>query len=113
MLSISQLQIPAGQTLMLTDSFRNLIENHLPYLRTHSATVPTLIEDNIADKYMGDFYQLLNYLKVNQELFWVTLRVNNLLSPLDYDGSLTTVLIPSSSVIHTLLNRFLNSTQLS
>lgn len=113
MLSISQLQINPGQTLMYTDSFRNLIENHVTYLKNHASTRTTNVEDHIADKYMGDFYQLLYYLKVNQELFWVTLRMNDLVSPLDYDGQLTTLLIPSSNTIHDLLNRFLNSTQLS
>ena len=107
--SLSALQLTMSEVNMNSASFRNLIENHLALLRTHSTTTLVTLNKHDEYKFTGDFYQLLHTVNVTQDLWWIILRLNGLHSPLDYTGELIQILIPSMSKIKTLLTRNLNS----
>lgn len=110
---LALLQIPVGNVNCYSPGFRNLIENHLIFLRNRTSTINTPIEAIVENKYKGDFYQLLLYLGIDQDLFWITLRLNNLHNPLDYSGNLGTILIPADSTIKDLLAIFINNIGIS
>ena len=107
------LQIPAGSTNFYSSGFRNLIENHLQYLQTHPQTQPIILSPHYEDVYTGDFFGLLQYLNISQDLFWVVMRVNNLYSPLEYNGDLGIVYLPARSVIENLNTKFMNALTLN
>lgn len=111
-MSIGKLQIEYGDPYMYSIGFRNLIENHIEFLQNHLSTtyVPLRSHDEIV--WRGDFYGLLQTIKVPQNLFWITLRVNGLHSTFDYRGDKEAILIPSLSLVKNLLTRYLNSTTL-
>ena len=46
---------------------------------------------------------------INQDMFWIVMRINNLYSPIDYNGELGSILIPSANSITILLTRYINS----
>lgn len=112
-LSISGLQINTGQYNVYSVGFRNLIENHLIYLQNNVSTINYALDPQDEYVCIGDFYKLLNLLNINQDLFYIVLRMNNLHSPIDYSGNLGILLIPSRNLIfNSLLNRYLNSVTL-
>lgn len=103
-------------------SFRQMIEDHLPIIRANKcATIQ--IEPVQADRYNGNFYGLLNTLKMIDTsdtsktdrqvtplpiyMYWIALRCNGFYSPLDFDGSQTQILIPEIRYISELLNTHL------
>lgn len=45
-----------------------------------------IVDHSTAYKYQGNFYGLLKELGVNHSLFVLTMYVNGLVNPLDYDG---------------------------
>jgi len=107
-LSISTLQIPIGEVNMYSKGFRNLIENHIALLQVDPSTTQISLNPHDEDKYIGDFYELLQHLEVTQDMFWITMRVNGLHSPLDYQGDLSQILVPSLTTIQNLLTRYIN-----
>jgi hypothetical protein len=110
-LSVSDLQINPGDTNMYSVGFRNLIENHLGVLKILPSTKRLPIDPKKEHSYLGDFYNLLyNEFSIRQDMLWVVMRINNLTSPLDYNGALGFVILPSRSEVEMLLRRYLNST---
>lgn len=109
-LTLSMQQIPAGNTYMYTKGFRNLIENHLTYLRNNFNSIVQL-DPKKEQIFTGDFYNLLHYTQnVEQDLYWVIMRINGLNSPLEYSGNLGTLILPYRNIIEDLLNKYMNTT---
>jgi ABC-type phosphate transport system auxiliary subunit len=109
--TVSKAQLDAGNTNMYSVGFRNLIENHLPQIRTYPNTKVLSLDPKKEQIFTGNFYGLLyNIDFVQQDMFWITMRTNGLLSPLDYSGNLNYVLIPSRGDIELLLQRYKNAT---
>ena len=109
-LSVSTLQISAGNTQFYSVGFRNLIENHIGYLQSLLTTKTVNLNPKKEQIFQGDFYSMLfSTENISQDLFWVTMRLNNLMSPIDYNKVLGSILIPKRSDIESLLNKYLNS----
>ena len=106
-LSVSRFQLPMGQVNVNSSGFRNLIENHVLYLQTSVNTKILILDPADEDKWQGDFYGLLNKLGITQDMWWITMRVNNLYSPVDYSGDLGQIYSPGIVDITTLLSRYL------
>jgi len=109
MLSVSTLQIPVGEPNFFSKGFRQLIEDHIFALRSDTTTQIVTLKAQDENKYIGDFYGLLLTYNITQDMFWITMRVNNLHSPTDYSGDLKYILKPSRSIIVGLLTTFYNS----
>jgi hypothetical protein len=98
---------------MLTTLFRNLLENHLDVLRNDNSTSYVAITGQQNYKYVGDFYQLIySQFNVPQDLWWLTMRMNYLHSPMDYNGDLVSILVPNMSRVKALLTKFTNTVSL-
>lgn len=113
MLTLSLYQVPTGNTDYYSQAFRNLIEDHKNYLLNHSLTKQIPLTPNAEDIYTGDFYQLLQSLRIEQDLWWIIMRLNGLHSPLDYTGNLGNIYVPDASVINSLNTRFMNNITLT
>lgn len=86
--------------------FRQIIEDHLEYLRNNGAIqqLPVNVQDG--NMWSGDYYGLLTYLNIPLEMHYITLRVNGMTSPTDYDGSVLQILLPDSDVTDALLQQY-------
>ena len=107
--SVTDRQIDIGEVNYYTSTFRNIIENHLEYFRKDTSTNTLVLNVHDEYKYRGDFYGLLLKNNIRQDMFWIVMRVNALHSPIDYDGELKVILIPSIHKINILLGRSINS----
>lgn len=101
--SILKLMVNDGPGTMYAPDFRQMIEDHLVYLRGHAQTEVIDISNVNAHAHHGDLYGLLTEYDVQQQFHWIIMRVNGYHSPMEYDESHVTLLVPSLTVIESLL----------
>lgn len=91
------------------EEFRNIIEDHLYILKHKGKKIPVPVTAIQEMKYKGDFYGLLRSLGIPIEFHWITMRINGLHSPMDYQGTLIELIGPDDGYIKLLLQRYMNS----
>jgi hypothetical protein len=110
-LSVSSQQLDPGNTNLSSVGFRNLIENHIPYILGLVTTGPVSLDPKKESIFTGDFYNLLRFTQnIMPDMYFITMRLNGLYSPTDYSGNLGQIYLANRSDIISLLNRYLNST---
>ena len=97
-------QLDAPETYTLEDGYRVLIESHVPYLRTSKNTSTVTAEAQYGEKFIGDFYGLLDYLSIDKKYRYLVLRMNDLASSDAYDGVRLTFLVPSPTEANAFLD---------
>lgn len=104
---MSSLQIPKTLTTYQPKVIQKL-EDYKTFLVNDPTTRVEVIDNQLANKYKGDFYGLLLSLGISLNYHWIIMRMNGLASPEDYKGTELLICIPSTSVIDTLISRVLN-----
>lgn len=89
---------------VLREDFYVLMESHLPHLRRHPELQLIEVNSQIADKYMGDFHGLLNYLNVEMKYHYFITRINGYNTSTDYDGLRTTLIMPPADEMNKIFN---------
>lgn len=92
-----------GPEVMYSQAFRQVIEDHLEYIRADSNTELVDIDPHSGHKGHGDLISVLNDYRVDPSLHWVIMRLNGYTSPLEYDRNHLTLLVPTQSLIDGLL----------
>jgi hypothetical protein len=92
-----------GPTLMYSQGFRQLIEDHLQFLRNHDNTEVVDINPQSAYKGEGDLVSVLQDYQVEPQMHWIIMRVNDYTSPMQYRADHLSLLVPSQGVIDGLL----------
>lgn len=102
-LTIASKMAADGGSIYYSPDWLDNVELHLPYLlrQASNQTLPLLDVDAI--KYQFDFYGLLRAYSQPPPLHYPILRMNGLHAPTDYDGSLTSIIVPSRQVITSLV----------
>lgn len=108
-MSVISLQERPLEINYFSAGFRAIIEDHLQILR-NTAKLHTVEVSGFQElKYQGDFYGLLRDMGIDHDYHWITLRLNDLHSPMDYQGNLVNIKIPKIDYIKFLLRRYKNS----
>lgn len=94
--------IPPGPDVYYSPEFRNVLEDHMTYLRTHPENSVVTIAPNIGYKYIGDLAGVLHHYNVPYHLHWVVMRMNNMTSPIDYRDTMLNLDTPSFTVVERL-----------
>ena len=102
-MSINKVMRDDGPEIIYSEGFRRMIEDHLLYLRNHESTQLIEIRTEVAYKGHGDFVTVLQEYDVPRHLHWIVMRLNGYTSPMDYDSSHTSMLMPSSTTVNSLL----------
>ena len=90
---LSELRVPETHTV--ESGYVTLMESHLHYLRTSKNTTLVTTTGDYAEKYIGDFYGLLDYLTIDKKYRYFVLRMNGMASSEAYDGTRLSFLIPN------------------
>jgi hypothetical protein len=98
-MDVDKLMIQDGSKIYYDPDFRNVLEDHLTFLKTHSTTRNIVMDPQRVYKYESDLFGLLNDYNVPVSLHWLTMRMNDMTSPTDADLSITTLLLPDSSTV--------------
>lgn len=99
---IHSLETPSGGTTYYDSAFLNLLEDHLDYLKKLPSNRFYTTTYQLADKYQGDFYGLLDHLQLPKKYHYIVMRVNSLLTSSDYTADQITIIIPDVSEIDLL-----------
>ena len=97
---------PKGNSFYYTDEFRNIIEDHLNYIRNHKTTIAMRLETHDMIKNNNDLYSLFMEKKIPMDLHWITLRLNNLTSPFLNRVELEYILIPDAGIIGQIFSAY-------
>lgn len=103
---IDQLQKSTGPSIYYDPSFRNTLEDHLTYLRQSKETNILTISPFHAIKYKGDLFGLLIQYGVPNEYHWLVMRINNMVSPTDIDEKISTLSVPSYSLVERIRSTY-------
>jgi hypothetical protein len=91
-----------GSSDYYDQSFRNTLEAHLTLLRASAKTTTITVPEHTAGVYNQDLFGFLQEAKVPVWLHWLTMRLNNFFSPMDFGPACTSLLIPNSSEVDIL-----------
>ena len=97
----------SGPDIYYDIAFRNILEDHVTFLRNNKETVTIMIEPAYAYKYEGDLFGLLSKYNIDFELHWIIMRVNKMVSPTETTDMLSSLLIPNRTVIERIRNVYM------
>ena len=105
-MDLLNLMIDPGADVYYSDAFRVVMEDHMTYLRNHEDNQALVTQPVYAQKYQGDFFGLLQHHHVAAHLHWVTLRMNHMTNPTQYDGLGLNFIIPSARTLEVIRNTY-------
>lgn len=80
-------------------SFRQVLEDHLSYLRNHPTTVMVNVEPARAYKFEFDLFSLLGVYTIPVHFHWLTMRMNKMVMPSEATKELRSLLVPDFAVV--------------
>lgn len=95
MSTVDALLVPQGTDVYYTDAFRNVLEDHMTYLRGAASTTVGNVDPIKAYRFEFDLNGLLLDMGLPLFLHWTIMRMNNLSSPQHVPADLTTLLLPA------------------
>jgi hypothetical protein len=102
MMKIDAKMINPGADIYYDKAFRDMLESHLPYLRTHVKTRTMQVDPQRALVYEGDLFGYLLESHVDVQRHWVTMRTSGFFSPHDFTPETLELLIPDGGEIESL-----------
>lgn len=75
------------------------IQDHKDYIKEKSKLV--FIDRNIMNSYKFRPFDLLSYLKIKYNLFWIILFINNIIEPTSFEN-ITFMYIPDENILYNL-----------
>lgn len=82
-----------------SQEFQTTMEYHIPRLKALETTRLADLKNGISLKYDHDLYGLLSEMAIPFKYHWVIMRCNDFLSPMDFDKSITSIVIPDFDYI--------------
>jgi hypothetical protein len=90
-----------AEELYFDHDFRNILEDHLTYLKVTNSRVLNVTEHQNY-KWEGDFFGLLDELKIPKEFHYLVMRMNGLQNSAYYKGDISVLLIPDIQEVENL-----------
>ena len=112
-MSIDSLMAIQGASVYYGPSFRNVLEDHLTYLKGLDSTTVINVEPIVAYKYEFDLYSLLFYYDIPMHLHWLVMRLNGFTSPTEATADITSLLIPDSTVVDQIRQSHMSTRRVS
>lgn len=110
-MAIDNLMLPDGDAVYYTEDFRHVLEDHMEYLRTHQSTKAASVNPEYAYVYRNDLFSFLAHINLPVYLHWVTMRMNNWVSPTQFTRDTPMLMLPDPATVqqiksaHTAGNR--------
>ena len=105
-----------GDATFYDANFMNFLESILPQLSDVGSANVIAVDRSVALACRGNFYRLLtkniNESQIPRQYWWIILRVNGLISPDDYTGESSHIIMPDVEYLGTLAAKY-NATQSS
>lgn len=91
---------PNSNNVMMNDQmWMRTLESLLPTIRSRIDNSAFSVSPALALKYQGDFYGLLLENKIAAQYHWITMRLNDMTTPTEYDGTKQIIFVPNTGYI--------------
>jgi hypothetical protein len=100
-MALVNLMVDPGPDIFYNPEFRNVLEDHMTFLRENHSHV-VMVRPDQAFQWRGDFFGLLGNLnqeKVPRQYHWLVMRLNQYTSPTQFTEDTPAILVPDYSVI--------------
>lgn len=94
-----------GTRVYYDESFRNVLEAHLSYLKNSSRSINARIPEEIAIRNEYDFFGVLLELGIQHQLHWLVMRMNGFYSPTEYTADTLQIIIPDQTDVDAIRTR--------
>lgn len=98
-MQINNLMASSGDSSYYDPDYLVTLEAHLSYLKKLPTNRSLAINHQLAYKYDGDLFGLLDELQVPKKYHYVTMLINGLLSSSDYRESIEMLLLPDNTEV--------------
>lgn len=88
-----------GAAVYYDSGFRQMLEDHLTYLKTNAQTEDVDISPRVAHKGHGDLISVLQDYNIEPRLYWIIMRLNGYTSPMEYTSDRLVLKIPQPALI--------------
>lgn len=82
--------------------FQIMLRDHLLRIRTSVGTQPMIVDTNVAYHAKGDLNMVFRQMGLSPKYWWITMILNNISSPEQYDGERTNFILPDMEYIDDL-----------
>lgn len=106
---INKLAIPIPDAMTNNPDFRLMLETHRPYFRQDGNFDVHTVDQHDAFKYRYDLYGYLASKSIHPELHFLTMRVNEMENPTQFDNTLEFMYIPKISIYSKLKGMYATS----
>ena len=86
--------------------FHTMLRDHLINIRQSVCTQPMVFDANVAHHAKGDLYMAFRQSGLSPKYWWITMIINNITSPEQYDGERTNFVLPDIDYIDDLYRMF-------
>jgi hypothetical protein len=112
--SINKLMFSVGPVEYYTTAFRQVLEDHMAYLRTSSTTQTVSVSPQDAWAFDQDLYGYLQQrMAMGAQYHWATMRLNNMISRTQFGAHVKQLLIPSPTLLEQIRSAYLTSSTIS
>lgn len=98
-MQIHDMATPSGDATFYNEKFLITLEDHLTYLRKLPTNRIYTVNNQISDKYRGDFFGLLDFLEIPKKYHHIFMLVNGYLTSSDYKQDHVTLLLPDTTEV--------------
>ena len=86
-------------------NFRNILDSHLEYLKvTGNVELDASVDTDYMGQFHGDFYAILTHMNITPKYHRIIMLMNGLTNPIQYEGQLTSLIIPDLTVIDRIMS---------
>lgn len=111
--SINAMLVSDNAGIYYSDGFRNVLEDHMTYLREHPTTTILSVLPMQAYKYEFDMVGLLRELNIPLRMHWTVIRMNHLSSLTQVPSDLQQLLIPTDQQLSRIKQTYEASLKIS
>lgn len=101
--------VPIADRVVNDNRFRLMLETHRGYFRQEGNSELHTVDKHAAFKYQFDLYGYLTSKKVNPELHWITMRINDIESPTAFDNKIDYLILPTAAAYSKLKGLYATS----
>ncbi len=112
--SINGLMFNLGPAEYYTTAFRQVLEDHMAFLRASTTTQGAQVSAQDAWAFDQDLYGYLSArLNMNPQYHWVTMRLNNMIERTQFGKHTKLLLIPNQNLLEQIRSAYLASSTIS
>ena len=98
-MKVDQYLTESGSSIYYDNDFRNVLEDHMTFLRNHPLTSVITLDANKVYQFEFDLFGLFRFYQIPVQLYWLTMRMNNRVSPQDNVKNIEILLVPDHNTV--------------